>query len=127
MSSPSALAGQNPTPQTIAAIRVQLGLNRPVVVQYGHWIWSALQGNLGRSLFTAESVTGALGNRVPVTVSLALGALREWASTQLADYKLPAELVTVAALPRNANGKIIKKQLAGELAVPRPPSASARA
>ena len=44
--------------------------------------------------------------------SLALGALREWASTQLADYKLPAELVTVGELPRNANGKVIKKQLA---------------
>jgi peptide/nickel transport system permease protein len=69
------LAGQNPTPQTIAAIRAQLGLNRPVVVQYGHWIWAALHGNLGRSLFTAESVTSALGNRVPVTLSLALGAL----------------------------------------------------
>ncbi len=44
--------------------------------------------------------------------SLAVGALREWAGTQLADYKLPAELVTVDALPRNASGKVIKKQLA---------------
>ena len=54
--------------------------------------------------------------------SLALGALREWASTQLADYKLPAELVIVAGLPRNASGKVSKN----DLAVPRPPSASAR-
>jgi fatty-acyl-CoA synthase len=58
--------------------------------------------------------------------SLALGALREWASTQLADYKLPAELVTVSELPRNAGGKVIKKQLAEQPAATRPPSATAR-
>jgi fatty-acyl-CoA synthase len=60
--------------------------------------------------------------------SLALGALREWAGTQLADYKLPAELVTVTALPRNASGKVIKKQLAGQPAAgsARTPSATAR-
>ncbi|MGH3150303.1 MAG: AMP-binding enzyme, partial [Streptosporangiaceae bacterium] len=45
---------------------------------------------------------------------LALGALREWAGTQLADYKLPAELVTVSELPRNPSGKVMKKQLAGQ-------------
>ena len=58
--------------------------------------------------------------------SLALGALREWASTQLADYKLPADLVTVSELPRNAGGKVIKKQLAEQPAATRPPSATAR-
>ena len=51
-------------------------------------------------------------------------------ATQLADYKLPAELVTLSALPRNASGKVIKKQLgaqlAGQLAGTRPPSAPAR-
>jgi acyl-CoA synthetase (AMP-forming)/AMP-acid ligase II len=49
--------------------------------------------------------------------SLALGTLREWAGAQLADYKLPAELVTVGALPRNPSGKVLKKQLA-ELPAP---------
>jgi acyl-CoA synthetase (AMP-forming)/AMP-acid ligase II len=58
--------------------------------------------------------------------SLAVGALREWASTQLADYKLPAELVTVSALPRNASGKVIKKQLAEQPAPTPSPSATAR-
>jgi len=58
--------------------------------------------------------------------SVALGALREWASTQLADYKLPAELVTVSGLPRNAGGKVIKKQLAEQPAAARPPSTTAR-
>jgi len=59
--------------------------------------------------------------------SLALGALREWAGTQLADYKLPAELVTVGSLPRNASGKVMKKKLAEPpAAAAAPPSASAR-
>jgi acyl-CoA synthetase (AMP-forming)/AMP-acid ligase II len=57
---------------------------------------------------------------------LALGALREWAGTQLADYKLPAELVTVGSLARNASGKVMKKQLAAQPAAAAPPSASAR-
>jgi fatty-acyl-CoA synthase len=57
--------------------------------------------------------------------SLPIAALREWAGTQLADYKLPAELVTVDELPRNANGKIIKKQLAG-LAAETPPAGASR-
>ena len=56
--------------------------------------------------------------------SLSLPDLREWAAAHLADYKLPAELVLVDALPRNPSGKILKKQLA-ELAV-EPAPASAR-
>jgi len=51
--------------------------------------------------------------------SLTLAGLREWASTGLADYKLPAELVTVAELPRNAAGKVMKKRLA-DLPAPAP-------
>ena len=57
--------------------------------------------------------------------SLSIGTLREWAGTQLADYKLPAELVTVSELPRNASGKVIKKQLAG-LVTEIPPERASR-
>jgi acyl-CoA synthetase (AMP-forming)/AMP-acid ligase II len=56
--------------------------------------------------------------------SLSIAALREWAGTQLADYKLPAELITVDELPRNASGKVIKKQLAALLTETPPASAS---
>jgi acyl-CoA synthetase (AMP-forming)/AMP-acid ligase II len=58
--------------------------------------------------------------------SLALRTLREWAGARLADYKLPAELVILSALPRNASGKVIKKQVAEELAGTRSPNAPAR-
>ena len=46
--------------------------------------------------------------------TLALEELRAWAGPRLADYKQPAELVITGELPRNANGKVMKKQLAGE-------------
>jgi acyl-CoA synthetase (AMP-forming)/AMP-acid ligase II len=45
--------------------------------------------------------------------TLALEELRAWAGPRLADYKQPAELVITGELPRNANGKVMKKQLAG--------------
>jgi fatty-acyl-CoA synthase len=59
-----------------------------------------------------------MGERVRAVVvlrpgqALSLDALRGWAGTQLADYKLPVELVPVDELPRNANGKILKSRLA---------------
>jgi fatty-acyl-CoA synthase len=43
--------------------------------------------------------------------TLTVDGLRAWAAAQLADYKLPAELVTLDELPRNASGKVIKKRL----------------
>jgi acyl-CoA synthetase (AMP-forming)/AMP-acid ligase II len=58
------------------------------------------------------------GERVRAVVALRPGdrltvdELRTWAVREVADYKLPVELVTVAELPRNANGKVLKKQLA---------------
>jgi fatty-acyl-CoA synthase len=59
-----------------------------------------------------------MGERVRAVVVLRPGAalsltgLRAWAGTQLADYKLPVELVPLDELPRNANGKILKSRLA---------------
>jgi acyl-CoA synthetase (AMP-forming)/AMP-acid ligase II len=59
-----------------------------------------------------------MGERVRAVVvlrpgqTLSLDALRGWAATQLADYKLPVELVPLDELPRNANGKILKSRLA---------------
>ena len=54
--------------------------------------------------------------------SLSLEALREGAADRLADYKRPAELVVVDALPRNASGKVMKKELAELPADPAPES-----
>lgn len=70
-----ALAGQNPTPEQIAAVREELGLNDPFLLQYWRWLSEALQGNLGVSLFSSESVVSAILVRLPATLSLAFFAL----------------------------------------------------
>ncbi|HTU03271.1 MAG TPA: ABC transporter permease [Candidatus Sulfotelmatobacter sp.] len=57
------------------AMRKELGLDRPLPVQYARWLGKALQGDLGRSVRTHESVLGAIGARLPVTGELAAVAL----------------------------------------------------
>jgi peptide/nickel transport system permease protein len=69
------ILGTNATPAKIAALNQQLGLNEPTLVQYWHWLDHAVHGNLGTSVLTGESVTGILGNALPVTLSLILGAV----------------------------------------------------
>jgi peptide/nickel transport system permease protein len=56
-------------------MRQELGLDRPLPVQYALWLGKALHGNLGRSVRTHEAVTDALAARLPVTIELAAAAL----------------------------------------------------
>lgn len=67
----TALAGEDASPADVERIREQFGLNRSVFVQYAEWLWKALQGDLGRSLFYPESVANLIMTRLPVTLSLA--------------------------------------------------------
>ncbi len=69
------IAGENATEEQIEATRERLGLNDPVLVQYVAWAGSALQGDLGTSLFSNESVTGAIIARFPVTIALTTAAM----------------------------------------------------
>lgn len=57
------------------AMRKELGLDRPLPVQYALWLGRALQGDLGRSVRTHEAVTAALAARLPVTLELAAVSL----------------------------------------------------
>ncbi|MDF2579931.1 MULTISPECIES: ABC transporter permease [Microbacterium] len=68
------ILGENATAETVAKKTEELGLNRPLLVQYGDWVVSALSGNLGRSWFTGELVSVSVSGRLAVTLSLVLGA-----------------------------------------------------
>ena len=57
------------------AILAQLGLDRPVYVQFAEWFGGLFTGNLGDSLWTDRPVTAELARRYPVTLELALIAL----------------------------------------------------
>ena len=64
------LLGANAEPAQIAALNAKLGLDQPVVVQYGHWLQHAIHGDFGRSYFTSQPVGDALLQRLPVTLSV---------------------------------------------------------
>ncbi len=69
------LAGENPTPEQIASVRAELGLDDPFPVRYWDWLLGILSGDFGTSLFSTETVAGALLSRLPATLSLAFVAL----------------------------------------------------
>lgn len=69
------LAGDDPTPEQIEEIRTQLGLDDPIVVQYGRWASDAVRGDLGTSLYSSASVTDAIWSRLPVTLALTGAAI----------------------------------------------------
>ena len=68
------LAGPNATTETVSHIREQFGLDRPVWVQYGKYMQSLLQGDLGTSLFTKRPVFSDIARTLPVTLGLIIPA-----------------------------------------------------
>ena len=66
---------RNVDPAQMAALRAQLGLDRPLVVQYGLYIWHALHVDLGTSLATHDSVMDEFLTHFPATVELAVSAM----------------------------------------------------
>ncbi|HEY9475406.1 MAG TPA: ABC transporter permease [Mycobacteriales bacterium] len=72
------LAGRQATPETVAAVRHNLGLDRSVLAQYGSFLWRLVHGDLGFSYYNSEPVTHLLVSRLPVTASLVLGGVALW-------------------------------------------------
>jgi peptide/nickel transport system permease protein len=69
------ILGENATREQIEALTQQLGLDRPVIVQYWHWLVGALTGDLGLSLHSREPVTTLIGQRIPATLQLGFAAI----------------------------------------------------
>lgn len=69
------IAGENPSPGQVEAIRDQMGLNESLGTQYVHMFERLLIGDLGTSLFSSQTVWSALEARVPVTLSLTCAAI----------------------------------------------------
>jgi peptide/nickel transport system permease protein len=64
----------SPTPQDVASVRRELGLDRPVTVRYVAWAAHAASGDLGRSLDNRRPVAAELAHRIPYTLQLAAPA-----------------------------------------------------
>jgi peptide/nickel transport system permease protein len=88
------ILGQSATPETLAALREQLGLNTPPVQRYFEWLGGIFQGDFGRSVISQRPITELLAQRLGNTLSLALLAT-------LISVPLAVGLGILAALKRN--------------------------
>ncbi|MBA4608045.1 MULTISPECIES: ABC transporter permease [Aeromicrobium] len=70
-----AIAGEYATPENLARIREDLGLNEPLWSQYLTWIGNAFTGDLGTSFQTGESISALVMQRLPLTLILTTMAL----------------------------------------------------
>src|SRR5699024_1261088 len=66
----AAVAGDAATPEQIAAIRAELGLDDPLMVQFGHYIVRVAQGDFGVSAYSHRPVGVDIAQRLPATLEL---------------------------------------------------------
>src|SRR6266581_1804310 len=89
------LLGEDRSPQAIADIHKQLGLDRPIYIQYGLWLSRMAHGDLGRSITTHQPVSNAITERLPATLELGIVAL-------LWSLAVAIPLGTIAAVRRGS-------------------------
>jgi peptide/nickel transport system permease protein len=70
-----AAAGPTATPQQVHALKVEMGLDKPVPVQYIDWLWNLAHLRFGQSLVSHQDVGAEMLQRLPVTLELTLLAL----------------------------------------------------
>ncbi len=101
------------SPEAREALREELGLNDPLPVQYGRWLWSMVSGEFGgRSLESREPIRSIIGRQLPVTlllagytillstfVSLPLGVLAAVRRNRWPDYVVRVATLGGLALP----------------------------
>jgi peptide/nickel transport system permease protein len=77
---PAALrAGRQPTPEIIERIRADLGLDRPLIVQFGDYIYNVVvHQDFGRSYVSNVDVLDQILDNLPATISLAIGGVVVW-------------------------------------------------
>ncbi|VBB06909.1 Hypothetical protein LUCI_2149 [Lucifera butyrica] len=69
------ILGQHATAERVAALREEMGLNKPIYVQFWDYLSHAVKGDLGRSVITKTSISEELMKRFPATVELSLAAM----------------------------------------------------
>src|SRR5919199_1421424 len=115
-----AILGRNATPDSLAALRKQLHLDRPVLTQYGYWLKGYVTGDLGDSFAANEPVTTLLGKRIEnsaflvllaaaisIPLSLVLGAISARRRDTLFDHTTSVALLALAALPEFVVGILL--------------------
>ncbi len=106
------IAGEDATAESIAAVRAKLGLDRPVLEQFGLWLYGLTQGDFGTSIFSNLPVTRLIAQRLEPTLALTvstllvaiclaipIGVLAAWKAHKLADRIVMVFAVMGFALP----------------------------
>jgi len=122
------IAGDMATPEQLEKIRISLGLDKPLLVQFFSWIMLLLQGNLGTSLISNTPVTGMIAKHIEPTVSIALmtitlsvviavplGVLAAWRHGSWIDYAVMSISVIGFSVPVFVIGYILIQVFAIDL------------
>jgi peptide/nickel transport system permease protein len=112
--------GPRATALAVRALTVQEGLNKPIPVQYGIWLWHALQGNLGFSYKLNQSVGSLLGEYVPrtlllvgsslllaVAIAVPMGMWQGYRRNHLDDHALTGVMMVFYSMPSFLLGVVL--------------------
>jgi peptide/nickel transport system permease protein len=104
--------GEEASPDALVALRHQMGLDRPLPVQYARWIGGMLHGDFGHSFKDNRSVLATVAQKIPVTAELSCmalviawtiaipaGVLAAWRRRTAADYAASAAALTGLSIP----------------------------
>jgi peptide/nickel transport system permease protein len=95
----ASILGQSATPEAVANLREQLGLNEPAVVRYFRWLGGVLTGDLGTALSNRRDIAASIGPRLWNTLFLAF-----WAAA----VSVPLSLILGLLAVRYRNGPVDK-------------------
>ena len=69
------IAGDYASPEDIKRIRAKLGLDEPIYIQFGTWVWQLMQGDLGISIFSDLPVSHLIAQRIEPTLALSVATI----------------------------------------------------
>jgi peptide/nickel transport system permease protein len=114
------ILGHSAAPDQLAALRTELGLDRPLIAQYGHWLGGVLSGSLGTSLATHESVSAVISSRglnslalvtcaagIAIPLSLLLGTYAAVRRERPFDHGSQLVLLVLASVPEFVLGLVL--------------------
>ena len=69
------ILGDSASQESLTALRAELGLDRPILVQYGEFLFSILKGDLGNSIIRKQSINSMIAEVLPYTIELTLAGV----------------------------------------------------
>ena len=120
-----AVLGRDATPESVAALRHDFGMDRPKMTQYTHWLGGLVRGDLGKSFATRLPISSYIGPRVgnslfllfcagviSIPISLAIGAYAALRRDRAFDTSTSLILLVLAAMPEFVVGTLVTLLLA---------------